>query len=107
MLESENARASTARRDAPICERGAYSGPSLLQRCEGREKNPNKRPTLADFRGCRDLAFHADVAALIHCGRGEDEASIDTRSQLIVAKRRGGRTGVAYARYNTSTLLFE
>jgi hypothetical protein len=25
----------------------------------------------------------------------------------VVAKQRGGRTGVAYANYNTNTLLFE
>lgn len=74
---------------------------------EGQDKNPNKRPTLADLRGSGDLAFHADVAALIHRERGEDGASIDTRSELIVAKQRGGRTGVAYATYNTNTLLFE
>ena len=74
---------------------------------EGQEKNPNKRPTLGDLRGSGDLAFHADVAALIHRERGEDGASIDRRSEIVVAKQRGGRTGVAYAAYNTSTLLFE
>ena len=74
---------------------------------EGQEKNPNKRPTLADLRGSGDLAFHADVAALIHRERGEDGASIDTRTEIVVAKQRGGRTGVAYGTYNTSTLLFE
>lgn len=74
---------------------------------EGQEKNPNKRPTLADLRGSGDLAFHADVAALIHRERGEDGASIDARSEIVVAKQRGGRTGVAYANYNTATLLFE
>lgn len=74
---------------------------------EGQEKNPNKRPTLADLRGSGDLAFHADVAALIHRERGEDGASIDIRSEIVVAKQRGGRTGVAHATYNTGTLLFE
>jgi replicative DNA helicase len=74
---------------------------------ESNERNPNKRPTLADLRGSGDLAFHADVAALIHRERGEDGASIETRSELVVAKQRGGRTGVAYATYNTDTLLFE
>ena len=74
---------------------------------EGTDKNPNKRPTLADLRGSGDLAFHADVAALIHRERGEDGASIDVRSELVVAKQRGGRTGVAYASYNTNSLLFE
>jgi replicative DNA helicase len=74
---------------------------------EGPDKNPNKRPTLADLRGSGDLAFHADVAALIHRERGEDGASIDVRSEIVVAKQRGGRTGVAYGTYNTSTLLFE
>jgi replicative DNA helicase len=74
---------------------------------EGTDKNPNKRPTLADLRGSGDLAFHADVAALIHRERGEDGASIDVRSELVVAKQRGGRTGVAYAIYNTNSLLFE
>jgi len=74
---------------------------------ESNEKNPNKRPTLADLRGSGDLAFHADVAILIHRERGEDGASIDQRSELVVAKQRGGRTGVAYAQYNTGTLLFE
>ncbi len=74
---------------------------------EGQEKNPNRRPTLADLRGSGDLAFHADVAALIHRERGEDGASIDRRSEIVVAKQRGGRTGVANAAYNTHTLLFE
>ncbi len=74
---------------------------------EGQEKNPNKRPTLADLRGSGDLAFHADVAALIHRERGEDGASIDKRTEIVVAKQRGGRTGVAYAAYNTNALLFE
>jgi replicative DNA helicase len=74
---------------------------------EGQERNPNKRPTLADLRGSGDLAFHADVAALIHRERGEDGASIDTRTEIIVAKQRGGRTGLARARYDTNTLLFE
>jgi replicative DNA helicase len=74
---------------------------------EAQDKNPNKRPTLADLRGSGDLAFHADVSALIHRERGEDGASIDRRSEIVVAKQRGGRTGVAYSAYNTSTLLFE
>jgi replicative DNA helicase len=74
---------------------------------EGYEKKPNIRPNLADLRGSGDLAFHADVAVLIHRHRGDDGASIATRSELVVAKQRGGRTGVAYARYNTRTLLFE
>jgi replicative DNA helicase len=74
---------------------------------EGQEKNPNKRPTLGDLRGSGDLAFHADVAALIHRERGEDGASIDIRTEIVVAKQRGGRTGVAYGSYNTDTLLFE
>lgn len=74
---------------------------------EGQDKSPNKRPTLADLRGSGDLAFHADVAALIHRERGEDGASIDSRSEIVVAKQRGGRTGVAHAVYNTNTLLFE
>ena len=74
---------------------------------EGQDKNPNKRPMLADLRGSGDLAFHADVAVLIHRERGDDGASIDTRSQLIVAKQRGGRTGVAYTNYNEGSLLFE
>jgi replicative DNA helicase len=74
---------------------------------EGQEKNPNKRPTMADLRGSGDLAFHADVAALIHRERGDDGASIDRHTELIVAKQRGGRTGVAKAAYNTSALLFE
>ena len=74
---------------------------------ESGDKNPNKRPTLADLKGSGDLSFHADVAILIHRERGEDGASIDTRSELIVAKQRGGRTGAAYATYNTDTLLFE
>jgi replicative DNA helicase len=62
---------------------------------------------LGDLRGSGDLAFHADVAALIHRDRGDDGASIDKRSEIVVAKQRGGRTGVAYASYNTDTLLFE
>jgi replicative DNA helicase len=74
---------------------------------EGQEKNPNKRPAMADMRGSGDLAFHADVAILIHRERGEDGASISTKSELVVAKQRGGRTGVAYVRYNESSLLFE
>lgn len=74
---------------------------------ESQDKNPNKRPTLADLRGSGDLAFHADVAVLIHRERGEDGASINPRSELVVAKQRGGRTGVAYAKYNSNTLLFE
>jgi len=76
---------------------------------EGSDKNPNKRPLLADLRGSGDLAFHADVAVLIHRERGEDEhsANIDRRSELIVAKQRGGRTGTAKALYNTASLLFE
>jgi replicative DNA helicase len=74
---------------------------------EGAEKNPNKRPTLADLRGSGDLAFHADVAGMIHRERGEDGASIDPRTEIIVAKQRGGRTGIADATYNTETLLFE
>jgi replicative DNA helicase len=74
---------------------------------EGQEKNPNKRPTLADLRGSGDLAFHADVAILIHRERGEDGASISTKSELVVAKQRGGRTGVAYTKYNENSLLFE
>jgi replicative DNA helicase len=71
------------------------------------DKNQNRRPTLADLKGSGDLAFHADVAILIHRERGEDGASIDTRSELVVAKQRGGRTGAAYATYNTDSLLFE
>jgi replicative DNA helicase len=71
------------------------------------DKNQNRRPTLADLKGSGDLAFHADVAILIHRDRGEDGASIDTRTELVVAKQRGGRTGAAYATYNTDTLLFE
>lgn len=74
---------------------------------EGSDKNPNRRPVLADLRGSGDLAFHADVAALIHRERGEDGASIDRRSELVVAKQRGGRTGIAYAVYNSNSLLFE
>lgn len=76
---------------------------------EGTDKNPNKRPVLADLRGSGDLAFHADVAVLIHRERGEEEhsACIDRRSELIVAKQRGGRTGTAKAVYNTGSLLFE
>jgi replicative DNA helicase len=74
---------------------------------EGQDKSSNKRPTLADLRGSGDLAFHADVAALIHRERGEDGASIDAQSEIVVAKQRGGRTGVAHARYNTNSLLFE
>jgi replicative DNA helicase len=74
---------------------------------ESNEKNPNKRPVLADLRGSGDLSFHADVAVLIHRERGEDGASIDTHSEMVVAKQRGGRTGVAYATYNTNSLLFE
>jgi replicative DNA helicase len=74
---------------------------------ESNERNPNRRPTLADLRGSGDLAFHADVAALIHRERGEDGASIDTHTEFVVAKQRGGRTGVAFATYNTTTLLFE
>lgn len=74
---------------------------------ESQDRSPNKRPTLGDLRGSGDLAFHADVAALIHRERGDDGASIDVRSEIVVAKQRGGRTGVAYARYNTDTLLFE
>jgi replicative DNA helicase len=74
---------------------------------EGPDKNPNKRPTLADLRQSGDLQYHADVAVLIHRERLGDGASIDTRSELIVAKQRGGRPGVAHARYNPDTLLFE
>ncbi len=74
---------------------------------ESDEKNPNKRPTLANLRGSGDLAFHADVAILIHRERGDDGASIDTHSELVVAKQRGGRTAATYATYNTDTLLFE
>jgi replicative DNA helicase len=74
---------------------------------EGQDKSPNRRPTLADLRGSGDLAYHADVAALIHRERGEDGASIDTRCEIVVAKQRGGHLGVAKARYNTDTLLFE
>src|ERR1700735_2645656 len=68
---------------------------------------PNKRPVLADLRGSGDLAFHADAAILIHRDRGEDGASIDRRTELIIAKQRGGRTGTAKAFYNTGSLLFE
>ena len=74
---------------------------------ESGDKSPSKRPTLADLRGSGDLAFHADAAVLIHRERGNDGASIETRSELIVAKQRGGRTGVAAANYNESSLLFE
>jgi replicative DNA helicase len=74
---------------------------------ESQEKNPNKRPTLADLRGSGDLAFHADVAVLIHRERGNDGASIELKSELVIAKQRGGRTGVAHTAYNTSSLLFE
>ena len=74
---------------------------------ETQEKNPNKRPTLADLRGSGDLAFHADVAVLIHRERGEDGASIERRTEMVVAKQRGGRTSVAYTEYNTKSLLFE
>jgi replicative DNA helicase len=74
---------------------------------ESQDKNPNKRPVLSDLRGSGDLAFHADVAVLIHRERGEDGASINPQSELVVAKQRGGRTGVAYAKYNENTLLFE
>lgn len=74
---------------------------------ESQDKNPNRRPVLSDLRGSGDLAFHADVAILIHRERGEDGASIDPRAELVVAKQRGGRTGVAHANYNTDTLLFE
>jgi len=45
---------------------------------EGQDKSSNRRPTLADLRGSGDLAFHADVEALIHRERGEDGASIDS-----------------------------
>jgi len=76
---------------------------------EGTDKSPNKRPVLADLRGSGDLAYHADVAVLIHRERGEDEnsACIDRRGELIVAKQRGGRTGTAKTLYNTASLLFE
>jgi replicative DNA helicase len=74
---------------------------------EGQDKNPNKRPVLSDLRGSGDLAFHADAAVLIHRERGDDGASISTQAELVVAKQRGGRTGVAYARYNENSLLFE
>lgn len=74
---------------------------------EGQDKNPNKRPVLSDLRGSGDLSFHADVAILIHRDRGEDGATIDTKSELLVVKQRGGRLGVAYANYSTDTLLFE
>jgi replicative DNA helicase len=71
------------------------------------DRNPNQRPTLASLRGSGDLAFHADVAILIHRERDEDGAAIKTDSELIVVKQRGGRTGVCYATYNTNSLLFE
>jgi len=74
---------------------------------ETSEKNPNKRPSMADLRGSGDLAFHADTAALIHRKRTNGGASIDVRTEIVVAKQRGGRTGVAHVRYNSSTLLFE
>jgi len=74
---------------------------------ESQEKDPNKPPSMADLRGSGDLAFHADVAALIHRRRGCDGASIDLRTDIIVAKQRGGPTGVARVQYNTDTLLFE
>jgi replicative DNA helicase len=74
---------------------------------EGQDKNPNKAPVLADLRGSGDLAFHADVATLIHRERGDDGASIDYRTKFIVAKQRGGRTNVAHAVFNPATLQFE
>ena len=52
----------------------------------------------------------ADLASVLEQVVGsvrKDGASIDLRSEIVVAKQRGGRTGVAYAKYNTSTLLFE
>jgi replicative DNA helicase len=73
---------------------------------ESGDKNPNRRPVLADLRGSGDLPFHADVAILVHREREED-SSIAKASELIVAKQRGGRTGIARAIYNTDTLLFE
>lgn len=71
------------------------------------ERNPNQRPTLSHLRGSGDLAFHADVAILIHRERGEDGATILPDGELIVAKQRGGRTGTANVTYNTDTLLFD
>ncbi len=71
------------------------------------DRNPNQRPSLSSLRGSGDLAFHADVAILIHREREEDGAGIKTDSELIVVKQRGGRTGVCYATYNTNSLLFE
>jgi replicative DNA helicase len=71
------------------------------------DRDPNRRPTLASLRGSGDLGFHADVAVLIHRERAEDGATILDDGDLIVAKQRGGRTGVARVRYNTASLLFE
>lgn len=74
---------------------------------EAQDKNPNRRPVLSDLRGSGDLAFHADVAILIHRERGDDGASISPETELLVAKQRGGRTGVSHAIYNTNTLMFD
>lgn len=71
------------------------------------DRNPNQRPTLANLRGSGDLGFHADAAILIHRERAEDGATILPDGELIVAKQRGGRTGVALTTYNTRSLLFD
>ena len=66
------------------------------------EKRENKRPTLADLRDSGRIEQDADRVLLLHRENRYDK-KVDDTFEIITAKAREGRTGVAEARFDVAT----
>lgn len=72
------------------------------------EKRPNKRPTLSDLRESGSIEQDADIVGFIYrpemYGILEDEEGNSTKNcaEFILAKHRGGQTGIINFKFNDS-----
>ena len=94
------------RRYAALLKGEKIAGLMLSSLTEADKKNYNVAPTLGDFRGCGDIKYHAHVAMLLHREYDEETAELQRDAELIIAKNRGGRTGICKLEYDDRTMHF-
>ncbi|MEJ7593025.1 MAG: DnaB-like helicase C-terminal domain-containing protein [Planctomycetaceae bacterium] len=66
--------------------------------------NEKRKPRLGDLRESGSIEQDADIVLMLHDGDGGDDGEVD--DQIIVAKHRGGMTGVVKVEFNKPRSLF-
>ena len=75
----------------------------LAQLNRGVEQRPNKRPLLSDLRESGSIEEDADVVMFLYRDSYYSGDENDRSLEFIIAKQRGGKTGVVTVNYNLST----